>query len=108
MQLSRPVSAWSWCERHAGAAVNRWHTRGWLGHARTVMLLVPADPLRRGRPDEHFAAEATAAAACSVTVALVDHDGLCGPGDARQAVAGLPADGGEAVYRGWMLSSGQY
>ncbi len=71
------------------------------------MLLVPADPLRRGRPDEHFAAEATAAAACGVPVALVDHDGLRGTGDARRAVAMVPA-GGEAVHRGWMLGSGQY
>jgi hypothetical protein len=78
------------------------------GHARTVLLLVPADPLRPGRPDDHFAAEARAAAGCGVTVAIVDHDELCGPGDARRAVARVPADGGEAVYRGWMLSSGQY
>jgi hypothetical protein len=78
------------------------------GHARTVLLLVPADPLRPGRPDDHFAAETRAAAGCGVTVALVDHDELCGPGDARRAVARVPADGGEAVYRGSMLSSGQY
>ncbi|WP_327011973.1 hypothetical protein OHA72_49170 [Dactylosporangium sp. NBC_01737] len=34
-----------------------------------MMLLVPADPLRPRRPDEHFAAEADAARAAGLGVA---------------------------------------
>jgi hypothetical protein len=74
-----------------------------------VLLLVPADPFCPRRPDEHFEAEAAAAAEVSVTVVLVDHDGLTGTGGGTgQAVARVPDGGGEAVYRGWMLNSGQY
>jgi hypothetical protein len=72
------------------------------------MLLVPADPLRPRKPDEHFAAEAEAAAAAGAKVALVDHDALTEPDGAVQAVGRVPVDGGEAVYRGWMLGAGQY
>lgn len=77
-------------------------------HTGPVLLLVPADPLRPRRPDEHFAAEAQAAADADITVALIDHDGLTGPGNAGPAVATVPDDGGTAVYRGWMFSSSQY
>jgi hypothetical protein len=72
------------------------------------MLLVPSDALRPRRADEHFAAEAAAAAQAGVTVALIDHDALAGPVGAGQAVARVPVGRGAAVYRGWMLSSGQY
>jgi hypothetical protein len=72
------------------------------------MLLVPADVFRPRRPDEHFAAEAAAAAELGIEVALVDHDGLVEPGGAQAAVGRVPADRGEAVYRGWMLGSSQY
>lgn len=67
-----------------------------------MTLIVPADPLRPRRPDEHFAAEAAAARAAGVAVALVDHDRL-----ARGDATGLPSveDG---VYRGWMLRSEHY
>ena len=71
------------------------------------MLLVPADVLRPRRPDEHFAAEAAAARAAGLDVALVDHDALAEPGGSEEAVARVPA-GGEAVYRGWMLRSERY
>jgi ATP-grasp domain, R2K clade family 3 len=78
-----------------------------------MLLLVPADPLRPRRVDEHFAAEAAAARDAGVTVALIDHDALAGPGDAERAVARVPrgdgdGDGVVAVYRGWMLSGRQY
>lgn len=73
-----------------------------------VLLLVPSDPLRPRRPDEHFAAEAAAASALGCGVALVDHDALREPGGAGRAAARVPEGGGPAVYRGWMLSSGQY
>jgi hypothetical protein len=72
-----------------------------------VLLLVPADPLRPRRADEHFAAEAAAARAAGHDVALIDHDALTGPDGASRAAVGVPG-GGVAVYRGWMLASGQY
>ena len=80
------------------------------------MFLVPSDALRPRRPDEHFAEEARAARDAGVEVALIDHDTLTrgcatGPADAaggaEAAVARVPA-GTDAVYRGWMLSSGRY
>ncbi|MFG3558325.1 ATP-grasp domain-containing protein [Micromonospora sp. NPDC047557] len=78
-----------------------------VGDDTGVMLLVPADPLRPRRPDEHFRAEAVAAREAGLDVAVVDHDALTRPDRAEHAVALVPADG-EAVYRGWMLRSEQY
>lgn len=72
-----------------------------------MILLVPADPLRQRRVDEHFAAEAAAARAAGVEVALVDHDALTRPDGVEQATSRVPATG-EALYRGWMLRSEQY
>ena len=76
-----------------------------------VILLVPGDPLRVRRPDEHFADEAAAAVEAGVAVALVDHDALTEPewaGGVTRGVRRVPEGGGEAVYRGWMLRSEQY
>lgn len=73
-----------------------------------MLLLVPADPLRPRRADEHFAAEAAAARDAGHDVALIDHDALTEPDGAEQAVARLPEGSGPAVYRGWMLTSAQY
>jgi hypothetical protein len=78
------------------------------GHTGVVLLLVPADPLRPRRPDEHFALEAAAARDAGHDVALIDHDALAEPDGADQAVARVPAGGGVAVYRGWMLTSVKY
>jgi len=72
-----------------------------------MMLLVPADPLRPRRVDEHFAPEADAAREAGHVVALIDHDALTRPGSASQAVARVPPSE-RAVYRGWMLRSEQY
>ncbi|MEU8241051.1 ATP-grasp domain-containing protein [Actinoplanes missouriensis] len=72
-----------------------------------MLLLVPADVLRPRRPDEHFAAEADAARAAGIDVAVVDHDALARGEDAGRAVARVPA-GTDAVYRGWMLNSARY
>jgi ATP-grasp domain, R2K clade family 3 len=72
------------------------------------MLLVPADPLRPRRADEHFAAEAAAARDAGHAVALVDHDALAEPDGAERALARVPESGLVAVYRGWMLASSQY
>jgi hypothetical protein len=73
-----------------------------------MLLLVPADPLRPRRADEHFAAEAAAARDAGVTVALIDHDALADPGEAERAVARVPGSDVPAVYRGWMLRASQY
>jgi len=73
-----------------------------------MVLLVPADPLRPRRADEHFAAEAAAARDAGHDVALIDHDALTEPDGAEQAAARVPDGGGAAVYRGWMLASGRY
>lgn len=72
-----------------------------------MMLLFPADPLRPRRPDDHFAAEAAAARAAGVPVALVDHDLLASGQDPARAVAAVPTCG-VAVYRGWMLRADRY
>ncbi|MEU8419566.1 ATP-grasp domain-containing protein [Micromonospora sp. NPDC048835] len=72
-----------------------------------MILLVPADPLRPRRPDEHFAAEAQAARAAGLDVAVVDHDALARGADVRRAVASVSGSG-MAVYRGWMLRSERY
>jgi hypothetical protein len=72
-----------------------------------VILLVPANPLRPRRPDEHFAAEAQAAREAGLDVAVVDHDALARVDDVERAVASVSVRG-VAVYRGWMLRSEQY
>jgi hypothetical protein len=73
-----------------------------------VLLLVPANPLRPRRADEHFAAEAAAARDVGIAVGLIDHDALADPGGAQRAAARVPDAGGPAVYRGWMMSSASY
>lgn len=73
----------------------------------SVILLVPANVLRPRQPDEHFAAEVAAAAEAGIELAVVDHDGLSEPDGAEAAVARVPANCGEAVYRGWMLKGSQ-
>lgn len=72
-----------------------------------MILLIPADPLRPRRADEHFAAEADAARAAGVEVALVDHDALTRPDGAEQATSRVRT-AGEGLYRGWMLRSEHY
>ncbi|RAO28070.1 hypothetical protein PSN13_05958 [Micromonospora saelicesensis] len=72
-----------------------------------MILIVPANPLRPRRPDEHFVAEAEAARAAGFQVAVVDHDALARGGDVRRAVASVSGTGA-AVYRGWMLRSERY
>jgi hypothetical protein len=79
-----------------------------IAHTGVVLLLVPADPLRPRRADEHFAPEAAAARDAGHDVALIDHDALAEPDGAERAAARVPEGGGAAVYRGWMLASGQY
>ena len=86
---------------------NRWRLGGGLGSIGCVIFLVPADPLRPRRPDEHFASEAQAAREAGLAVAVVDHDALTRGDDAARAVSSLPA-GDVAVYRGWMLRSERY
>ncbi|MFI6227427.1 ATP-grasp domain-containing protein [Micromonospora echinospora] len=71
-----------------------------------MLLLVPADPLRPHRPDQHFAPEATTAREAGVPVVAVDHDALS-RGDTDAALRRLTGEG-EAVYRGWMLRAERY
>jgi hypothetical protein len=71
-----------------------------------MLLLVPSDPLSPRRPDEHFAAEVTAAYELDVPIGYIDHDVLT-DGDPVAAVRRVPA-GADAVYRGWMVTSEQY
>ncbi|NKY85113.1 ATP-grasp domain-containing protein [Nocardia veterana] len=74
-----------------------------------MIVLVPADVLHPARADAHFAAEAEAARAAGMEVALVDHDALTRPEptDAAAAVRRVRA-AGPAVYRGWMLRTDRY
>ncbi|GAB7051901.1 ATP-grasp domain-containing protein [Catenuloplanes indicus] len=72
-----------------------------------MILIVPSDPMRPRRPDEHFAAEAAAAREAGAEVAVVDHDALAAGADADRAVARVSA-GPDVVYRGWMLPAGGY
>ena len=69
-----------------------------IAHTGVVLLLVPADPLRPSRADEHFAPEAAAARDAGHDVVLIDHDALAEPDGAEQAVARVP-DGGGGVPR---------
>jgi hypothetical protein len=86
----------------------RWKSHPAVAHAGVVLLLVPADPLRPRRADEHFAAEAAAARDAGHDVALIDHDALAEPEGAERAVARVTGGGGLAVYHGWMLASTRY
>ncbi|RKR92399.1 hypothetical protein BDK92_6838 [Micromonospora pisi] len=72
-----------------------------------MILLVPANPLRPRRPDEHFAAEVDAARDAGLDVAVVDHDALTRADELERAVASVSGNGA-AVYRGWMLRAEQY
>jgi ATP-grasp domain, R2K clade family 3 len=73
-----------------------------------VLLILPSDPLEPRKPDEHFAAEAAAARSLGVDVALIDHDALTVSGPASEVIGRVPPDGGDAVYRGWMVTSLHY
>ncbi|WP_063011482.1 ATP-grasp domain-containing protein [Nocardia kruczakiae] len=71
-----------------------------------MIVLVPADVLRPGRADAHFAADAEAARASGMQVELIDHDALIRD-DAAGAVRRVRGEG-PAIYRGWMMRSEQY
>jgi hypothetical protein len=68
------------------------------------MLLVPGNPLNPRRVDPHFAAEADAARALGVPVALIDLGAQEHPED---MVTAVPA-GDDAVYRGLPMTVGEY
>jgi hypothetical protein len=74
-----------------------------------MIVLFPLDPLERGRPDDLYAAEATAAGRLGVPWALIDHDALVqdevGKAVRRVTVQPQPVVG---VYRGWMMTVEQY
>ncbi|MFE7755603.1 ATP-grasp domain-containing protein [Streptomyces sp. NPDC057418] len=70
-------------------------------------FLFCSDPLRPGRPDPRFAAEAAAARRAGAQVVAVDHDVLLS-GDAKAAVGRVPRDSGPYWYRGWMVPAARY
>ncbi|WP_405895062.1 hypothetical protein [Streptomyces sp. NBC_01527] len=70
-------------------------------------VLYCRDSLKPRCVDEHFAPEAQEVRAFGGAVGLIDHDALL-QGDAKQAVAQVPAGLGKAWYRGWMLPSDRY
>jgi hypothetical protein len=75
-----------------------------------MLVLFCTDPLRPRRPDDAYAAEATAAEAAGFRHALVSFEELVHDGDAERAVRRVPAQEEEtlALYRGWMLRPGHY
>ncbi|PRY01888.1 hypothetical protein CLV72_101486 [Allonocardiopsis opalescens] len=70
-------------------------------------VLFAADPLRPGRVDPHFAAQAEAVRELGGTVKTVDHDALA-HGDAEGAARRVDRDLGPAWYRGWMIPAVAY
>lgn len=71
-----------------------------------MILIVPNNIFSPHRPDDHFAREADAASEMGVEVQVIDHDALVA-GRADEAVRRVKAEG-DAVYRGWMVTAGQY
>src|ERR1039458_9097244 len=74
---------------------------------RVNTLIVPADPLNPKVPDEHFADEASAAQAMGINVALLDDNSLL-VGNVREAIAKIPTNSGQTIYRGWMIKTADY
>lgn len=70
-------------------------------------FLIPWDPLKTRRADEHFAPEADAATGLGFGVHLTDHDAIVG-GDIDTALRGISGTGAELVYRGWMIPPTRY
>lgn len=73
-----------------------------------MLLLVPSDPLRPRRVDDHFQGEADAASELGVAVRTVDHDALSLRHDGEEAVRFVDVEADDAVYRGWMIRSEEY
>jgi hypothetical protein len=71
------------------------------------MLLFPCDPLKRARPDPHFADEYVAARDADIPVALIDHDAAVA-GEYRMSCKKVAESSTPAVYRGWMLRPSAY
>lgn len=72
-----------------------------------MMMLFPCDPLRRARPDPHFADEYGAARDADIAVALIDHDAAVAD-ECGVSCAKVPTSSTPAVYRGWMLRPSAY
>lgn len=71
-----------------------------------TILLVPNNAFRPHMPDPHFEKDALAAERAGMDVQLVNHDALVA-GRCDDAVRRVRL-GGEAIYRGWMMTLGQY
>jgi hypothetical protein len=73
-----------------------------------MLFLYPQDPLNRRQPDGPYAIEAAVADSQGLSWRLIDHDALV-QGDVELAVrrlrVGTPCI---SIYRGWMMTVGQY
>ena len=70
-----------------------------------MYLLYPSSPLRARQPDEQYAAEVEAVRAAGLEVSLFSLEGF--QGGEFCAIPTFPKSA-EIVYRGWMLSEGDY
>jgi hypothetical protein len=71
------------------------------------LVLLPSQPFAPRIIDSDFENERGAAVAAGLTVALIDHT-MVTRGAAEAAVASVPANSGEALYRGWMMTAREY
>jgi len=75
-----------------------------------MKIIFPRDPMSDQNPDSMFIDEVAAATHAGLDFALVDYEALVTQKNAARSVRDIPAhpDLEPAVYRGWMLSAGQY
>jgi hypothetical protein len=74
-----------------------------------MLVIYPLHPLDRHRPDDMYAVEAAAADRLGIPWSIIDHDVLV-QGDTDRAVRRVPVQPNpvSGVYRGWMVTAGQY
>src|SRR5262245_14822718 len=71
-------------------------------------LLFPQNPMMRKLPEPLFEPEFDTAQSLGFRCLLLDEDALCA-GEIDRAVKSLPpGDGGEILYRGWILTEESY
>jgi len=75
-----------------------------------MLVLFPSDPFDTWKPDPDWAEEARIAQECGHKVAFIHYESLVNEGNAVAAVKKVPLQGEttSAIYRGWMLTTGQY
>lgn len=72
-----------------------------------VLVLFPSEPFSPREVDPEFEVEQNAARAAGFATALLDHTRVV-EGDAAGAVGRVPENADAVLYRGWMLTPGQY